>query len=209
MPETRLLLIRHAETSAPRVFHGAESDVGLSPLGRRQAADLAEHLKSQQPAALYCSAMNRALATARPIGAACGLTATVVPELHERKIGPLSGQSRDEGWAVYEESKRHWLAGDLEFTHEGGESFADIRRRVLPIVESMLDRHAGQTFIVVAHGIVIRVLLLSLLADMGPADFDRVAIDFASINDLRFDGKRWRAVALNQVITPSPDRPLA
>ena len=24
------------------------------------------------------------------------------------------------------------MAGDLEFTHEGGESFADIRRRVAP-----------------------------------------------------------------------------
>ena len=41
------------------------------------------------------------------------------------------------GWAIYAESKRRWMAGDLEFTHEGGESFADIRRRVLPVFEEL------------------------------------------------------------------------
>lgn len=207
--ETRLLLIRHAETAAPQFFHGAESDIGLSPWGRRQAHLLAEHLSSQGASALYCSAMERAVATALPISAACGFPTIVVPELHERKIGPLSGLSREDGWDVYAESKQHWLAGNLEFTHEGGESFADIRRRVLPVIESLRDRHQGQTFIVVVHGIVIRVLLLSLLDGMRPADFDRIAIDFASINDLRHDGRRWNAVTLNQVIAPSPDKPVA
>ena len=56
---------------------------------------------------------------------------------------------------------------------------------------------------------MIRVLLLSLLDDLPPADFDRIAIDFASINDLRWDGHRWRAEALNQIVAPSPARPVA
>ena len=34
---TRVLLLRHGETTDPLVFHGAESDVGLSGRGRRQA----------------------------------------------------------------------------------------------------------------------------------------------------------------------------
>lgn len=209
MLETRLLLIRHAETSAPQFFHGAESDIGLSDWGRNQALCLAEHLKNENASALYCSAMERAVTTARPIGAACGLPVTIVPELHERKIGPLSGLSREQGWGIYVQSKRRWRKGDLEFTHEGGESFADIRRRVLPIIDDLRTRHTGQTFIVVAHGIVIRVLILSLLEEMQPADFSRIAIDFASINDLRWDGRRWRSVALNQVIAPTPDKPVA
>jgi broad specificity phosphatase PhoE len=209
LQEIRLLLIRHAETSAPQVFHGAESDIGLSSWGRRQAVLLGEHLRTACASGLYSSAMVRALDTAGPIGAACGLEVMVIPELHERKIGPLSGLSREEGWDVYAESKRQWMDGSLEFTHEGGESFADIRRRVVPVIENLASRHPSQTFIVVAHGMVIRVLLLSLLDDLRPAEFDRIAIDFASINDLGWNGKRWRAVTLNQVIAPSPDRPLA
>ncbi len=209
MQETRLLLIRHAETSTPDVFHGAESDIGLSAWGEHQAMRLGESLKDHGAHALYCSAMQRAVATARPIGAACGLTAVIVPQLHERKIGPLSGLSRETGWEIYAESKRRWMSGDLEFTHPGGESFADIRRRVLPVFKELLARHPGETIIVVAHGVVIRVVLLSLLAGLEPADFDRIAIDFASINDLRWNGTSWKAHALNQLVAPSPAKPVA
>ncbi len=209
MQETRLLLIRHAETSTPDVFHGAESDIGLSAWGEHQAIRLGESLEDQGAHALYCSAMRRAVTTARPIGAACGLTPIIVPHFHERKIGPLSGLSRETGWEIYAESKRRWISGDLEFSHPGGESFADIRRRVLPVLGELRARHSGETLIVVAHGVVIRVVLLSLLAGLEPADFDRIAIDFASINDLRWNGTRWQAHALNQVVAPSPAKPVA
>ena len=37
---------RHAETSAPDRFHGAESDIGLSEFGARQAERLAEYLST-------------------------------------------------------------------------------------------------------------------------------------------------------------------
>jgi broad specificity phosphatase PhoE len=117
--------------------------------------------------------------------------------------------SRETGWEIYAESKRRWMSGDLEFTHPGGESFADIRRRVLPVFEELRARHPGETLIVVAHGVVIRVTLLSLLEGLEPADFDRIAIDFASINDLRWSGKKWQAHALNQVVAPSPAKPVA
>jgi broad specificity phosphatase PhoE len=133
----------------------------------------------------------------------------IIAALHERRIGPLSGVSREEGWATYAESKARWIASDLEFSHPGGESFAEIRRRVCPILEELAVRHRGETVIIVAHGVVIRVALTSLLAGFTPADFDRIAIDFASINDLWFDGRSWTARALNQVIAASDARPVA
>jgi broad specificity phosphatase PhoE len=204
-----MLLIRHAETSAPDVFHGAESDVGLSERGRRQADLLGKRLRQEGATALYSSGLRRAIDTAAPIGRSCGLAPAIIPTLHERRIGPLSGFSRQEGWNIYAESKTHWMAGDLEYTHHGGESFADIRRRTLPVIEELCERHPGEAFIVVAHGIVIRVLLLSLLDGLSPAHFDQIAIDFASINDLRGKGRRWRAVELNQLVAPSPEKPVA
>jgi broad specificity phosphatase PhoE len=207
--ETRVLLLRHAETSAPDIFHGAESDIGLSTWGEKQAVLLADHLRSREPAALYCSDMRRAIATAEPIGRACALSPEIITSLHERRIGRLSGLSREEGWSIYAESRRRWMAGDLESTHEGGESFADIRRRVLPFFQELPVRHPGKTIVVVAHGVVIRVVLLSLIDDLEAGDFDRIAIDFASINDLGWDGQTWRAYALNHLVAPSPGRPVA
>jgi broad specificity phosphatase PhoE len=206
---TRVLLARHAETSAPDRFHGAESDIGLSDAGARQAERLAESLSKCGAAAVYSSAMRRAVETAAPIAVACKLVPVQVAALHERKIGPLSGLSREEGWAVYAASKARWISGDLDHTHDGGESYNDVRRRVLPVFETLAERHAGQTIIVVAHGVVIRVALTSLLAGAHPTEFDRFAIDFASVNDVRFDGQSWTAGALNQVVAPSPARPVA
>jgi len=204
-----LLLARHAETSAPDRFHGAESDVGLSNWGIRQAELLGESVKNAGAVAIYSSALRRAVETAAAIGRACELKPSPIVALHERRIGSLSGLSRDEGWAIYAETKQHWIAGDLEHSHPGGESYADIRRRVLPVFEQLAARHLGETIIVVAHGVVIRVALTSLLAGSHPSKFDEVAIDFASVNDLWCDGTSWTARGLNQLAAPSPARPVA
>lgn len=206
---TRLLLARHAETSAPDRFHGAESDIGLSDWGFRQANLLGQSLKNTGASALYSSAMRRAIDTAAPIGQACGLNPVAIPTLHERKIGPLSGLSREEGWATYAAVKARWIAGDLDCAHAGGESYADIRRRVVPIFADLAARHRGETVIVVAHGVVIRVVITTLVSGFQPADFDRIAIDFASVNDLVFDGTIWTATSLNQCVAASPAQPVA
>ncbi len=206
---TRVLLARHAETAAPDRFHGAESDIGLSELGARQAELLGESLKSTGADAVYSSAMRRAIDTAIPIGQACKLEPVSIAALHERRIGPLSGLSRDLGWSIYAASRSRWIAGDLDHTHEGGESYLDVRRRVVPILQELTARHSEQTVIIIAHGVVIRVILTSLLEGAHPSEFDRFAIDFASVNDLRFDGKSWTASGLNQVVAASPARPIA
>jgi probable phosphoglycerate mutase len=194
--DTRVLLLRHAETTAPDRFHGAESDVGLGERGREQALAVARTLAGLGPDALYCSAMRRASETAGPIGEACGLVPQVVEPLHERRMGPLSGLSKQEGMAEYNESKARWMAGELDYTHAGGESYADIRRRTVPAFLALAERHPGRTIVVVAHGVVIRVLLTTLLDGFGPEHFDAIGIPYAVPNDLRQDAPRWRAETL-------------
>jgi 2,3-bisphosphoglycerate-dependent phosphoglycerate mutase len=199
--ETIVLLIRHAETAAPDRFHGAESDVGLGERGRRQAEAVAGVLARREPSAIYSSCMRRALETAEPIARACGRPVEVTDGLHERRMGPLSGRRRDEGWAAYAEAKVRWMAGQLDFTHEGGESYAAIRRRALPAFQALAERHPGETIVIVAHGVVIRVVLTSLLEGHSPADFERIAIDYVAINDLRHDGSRlWAETLGAQVV---------
>ena len=200
LDETRVVLLRHAETSDPDRFHGAESDVGLGARGFRQAEAVARILSALSPAVVVSSAMRRALETARPIAEACGVPLRIEPDLHERKMGPLSGTARAEGREAYELAKGRWVAGDLDHTHEGGESFAAIRERVVPVFNRVAREWAGTTVVVVAHGVVIRVVLSTLLEDKRPADFGGIAIANVALNDLRFDGARWTAVSLNQSV---------
>jgi broad specificity phosphatase PhoE len=194
--ETRILLLRHAETSDPDRFHGAESDIGLGDRGRAQAEAAAIALAVLRPEALYCSAMRRAVETADAIGRACGLVPRRVESLHERRMGPLSGRTKEQGRDAYEEARRRWMAGALDHTHPGGESYAEIRHRAVPAFTALAGQHPGGTIAVVAHGVVIRVLLTSLLEGYGPEHFADIAIPNAEYNDLRHDGTAWRAARL-------------
>lgn len=195
--ETRVLLLRHAESAAPERFHGAESDIGLSERGRERVEPLARYLAALRPQAVWSSNMRRALDTARPIALACGLPLQVAPDLHERKMGALSGMLKTEGWHRYAEEKDRWKAGDLEFAYEGAESFVELRERSLRALEEVVPRELGGTVVIVSHGVVIRVLLSALIKELEPAHFDEIGIDNLALNDLRFGGVLWRAVALN------------
>jgi hypothetical protein len=81
---TRVFLLRHAETANPHVFYGAESDVGLSEKGRRQAEAIAEYLAALRPEVVISSGMRRARETVVPVARACKLTLQVEPYQRQR-----------------------------------------------------------------------------------------------------------------------------
>jgi broad specificity phosphatase PhoE len=196
-PETRVLLVRHGKTSDPDRFHGAESDVGLSERGIRQAELLARQLVGLRPAAIYSSGMRRALETAEPIARACGLAPATIDALHECRLGSLSSQGKDEAGARYAELIGRWAAGDFGFKLEGGESYVEVQARIRGPFQELAGRSSGLTIAIVTHGLVIRVLLTSLLDGYGPSDFERLRIRTGSLSDLRWDGARWSATALD------------
>lgn len=196
---TRVFLLRHAETANPLIFHGAESDVELSERGRRQAEAIATVLAAQAPQVLVSSAMRRAIETATPIALRCGLELRMEPELHERRVGALQGTATKQRDGVWPDTLRRWLAGDTAYAPAGAESFDDIRRRVLPVWQRITREHAGQTTVIVAHGIVCRVLLLALLPGYSLTDWPRIGVDNVALNELLHDGDSWRALRLNEV----------
>lgn len=196
---TRVLLLRHAESADPTVFHGAESDVELSPRGIRQAELVARRLAPLTPTAVVSSAMRRARATAVPIAKACGVEIHVEPELHERRIGVLVGTPTSHADGVWPQTLKRWLAGETDYAPAGAESFDDMRRRVVPVLERIVQRYEGQTVVVVAHGLVCRVLLITLLAEYAITDWGRLGpIHNVAVTELIHDAG-WRAERINEV----------
>lgn len=171
---TRVLLFRHAETSDPTVFHGAESDIGLGLRGERQAERLAVYLATRKPDVLVCSAMRRARDTAAPVAVACGLTPEIEPELHERRLGGLSGLPSGDRSGPWMQTVQRWMQGDTAFSLLGAESFDEVRERVVGAWNRVTQRHAGKTIAIIAHGAVIKVLLLSIVPTHSPADWMRL-----------------------------------
>jgi probable phosphoglycerate mutase len=197
---TRVWLLRHAETAVPTVFHGAESDIGLSERGRRRTDALAPVLAALGPDAVVASAMKRAILTATPVAALCGQVLRIEPALHERRVGVLSGTPTVPEGPLWRETVTHWEAGDLEFTTNDAESFADIQRRVIPVWERLTTEYADRKLIVVAHGVVIRVLLLSILPEWSPTDWRKFpSVSNLAVSELVGNDTSWRSERLCEI----------
>jgi len=198
--QTRVWLLRHAESAVPHVFHGAESDIDLSEHGRRQAEVVAQVFAEMRPDAVVSSAMRRARATAGPIAAACGLELEIEPDLHERRVGELSGTPHANTEGLWPDTLRRWLEGETDYAPPGSESFDAIQSRVVPAWERVTARHAGKSVAVVAHGIVCRVLLVSLLEGWSVADWLKLGrIPNVGVHELIGGGGSWKAVRISEV----------
>jgi probable phosphoglycerate mutase len=197
---TIIWLARHAETAWPTVVHGAESDIELGEHGLRQAEAAATWFRDRSPTVVASSAMRRAIDTAKPIASLCRVEHEIEPDLHERRVGPFSQKSGEEVDRVWEETVRRWEAGEVAYAFPGMESFARIQDRVVPAFERIARRHTGGRIAVIAHGVVCKVLLLSLLRDTGPAAWTRLgrALNL-SVSELIPDGPFWRATRLLEV----------
>lgn len=162
---TRIVLVRHVEPN-PAVrgrCYGA-LDVGLSPEGRRRARALAQALEGLALQAVYTSPLRRALETALPLAAARGLSPVVDEDLRELDFGELEGMTYEEIAARHPKLYAAWMGRPTEVRFPGGESYAELRRRVSRALPELRARHAGDEIAVVAHGGVNRVVLAEALA---------------------------------------------
>jgi broad specificity phosphatase PhoE len=163
--KTQIYLIRHGETTwnRERRFQG-HLGVPLSETGQAQARALAEWLAAQPVrfAALYASDLERAVETARAIGARLGLAPTPVPALREIHCGEWEGLAHDEIEARYPGQLRAWNDRVDQFTLPGGESVPDVQRRVLAFYEAQIRQHAGDAILIVSHGVALSALLAAL-----------------------------------------------
>ena len=164
---SRLVLVRHAEPeeSARGRCYGS-LDVGLSPAGRAQARRLATELSGLGCDAVYTSPRRRAVDTAAPIAALCGLTAMPEERLREIDFGEIEGCTYDEIAASRPELYAAWMSAPTTVRFPGGESYADLRERAVAACEEIRRRFS--CVLVVTHGGVIRAVVAELLAM--PAD---------------------------------------
>ena len=202
--ETRVWLARHAETTTPTVFHGAESDIGLSELGERQAVAAAEWFQTLQPTRLISSNMLRARRTAAPIAQRTELPHIVESRFHERRIGDMSGQpfsTTDGFWPI---TVREWSSGNTAYTTPDAESFDELRERLVTAWNDTVTAHAGERIVIIAHGIVCKVLLLCLLKEFGPKRWVELGhVPNLAVSELAGHSETgWRSTQILQVPPP-------
>ena len=206
---TRVYLIRHGQTvwNAEGRFQG-QTDSVLSDLGWSQAARLAVVLARVPLAAVYSSPLSRARLTAEAIATPHRLTVVQLEPLREIGMGVWEGLTTAEitqrFGPVIEPRRKHpeWVAP------LGGETLTEVRERTMRAVEEIVARHQGETVAVVAHGAVIKTVILTAL-DAPLTSYWRIRQDNGAINVLDLGGDQPRVRLLNETAhlrDPEPAR---
>jgi broad specificity phosphatase PhoE len=189
----RLLLIRHAEPDPSPDWRG---DPPLNATGRAQAEHLAEALRDSALDRVVCSALQRAVETARPLAAAVGAPLVVEPELKEIEMGTLwrwgPEQQREWGRVVAQ-----WGAGRTDVRLPEGESLDEVAVRVRPVVARHVADGGGGDIAIVAHGVVNNVILTTLCPELLSSLGKDLGISHTGIWELEGSGSTFHTLRRN------------
>lgn len=164
MKSKTIYLIRHGMPEVAdqqRRFIG-QIDLELSETGHKQALHQAKILKDSGIQRVYASDLKRAAATGLTLATAIDCPFEIRSELREISLGEWEGQLFSD--IAKRDPKAFKERGqDIGyFRPPGGESFADLSQRVLPLFETILKSEEDQIAIV-SHAGVMRVIICSVL----------------------------------------------
>lgn len=187
---TTTVMLRHGETAhtVEKRFSGsAGEDPPLSAEGVRQARAVAERLaRAGGVDAVVTSPLRRTRQTADVVAAALGLSVREVDGFRECAFGEWEGLTFAEVRERWPEALAAWLS-DTSVAPPGGESFDDVRRRVLRARDQVLARYPGGHVLVVTHVTPTKVLVSEALGAPMAALY-RMELSPATLTEVQWYG---------------------
>ncbi|HSO96003.1 MAG TPA: histidine phosphatase family protein [Acidimicrobiia bacterium] len=176
-----IVLVRHGQTDANRAGRLlGRADPPLNARGREQAAALGTALEAgPAPQVVVTSPLLRTRETAAAIGDATGVPVWTDERLIELDYGDWDERLLTD---VPGDVAARWRS-DPSFAAPGGESLVDLRTRIVPCAESLMDLARDGLVIAVSHVSPIKAIICwALELDDGYAW--RLRLDVASISRL-------------------------
>lgn len=158
--KTTLYIVRHGETewNVERRMQG-HMDSPLTALGARQAQWLGEAMKDTAIDCIYASSSGRTDMTARLIRGERDIPIISTDALKEIHMGDWEGQLADELRRTYPDQFEAFWYEPTEYKGVNGETFEELRHRVLPYVQSMIADNEGKSILIVTHTVVVKTLM--------------------------------------------------
>jgi alpha-ribazole phosphatase len=187
-PSCRVYLFRHGETAnSKEVCFNGHFDVGLSVNGEDQFKEWAQVLKDEPFKAIYSSDLERTGLSARLLGQPHQLEPVVYPELRELCFGAWEGLSVAEVEKKFPKQLEERMKNIEAFQVDGGETFEQLKQRVVPRFEKIIASHPNEQIAIVCHGGVNRVILSHLL-EVPIKRIFRLKQDYAALNIIQYYG---------------------
>ncbi len=163
---TKIILIRHAESedNISSIIQGQTLGSDLTERGIKQAEASAERIKDEKVDAIYSSQTHRTRQTVEIINKYHNLEIQIEENLKDRNFGILIGTPNNAADMNEEQKEMHKLRKEYaDYDIPEGESFNDVKERIRPIIEKILEKHKDKTIVIVSHGNTIRAIVAVLL----------------------------------------------
>ncbi|KER07030.1 putative phosphoglycerate mutase GpmB protein [Marine Group I thaumarchaeote SCGC AAA799-E16] len=194
----QIIFLRHgqAKNNTDRILAGRTEGVPLTDVGEQQAQHTAELLEHMNISAIYSSPIQRAKHTAEIVGKHNSLDVTIDDRLIELDMGKFTGMAYDEIFNDHGNVFMKFYQGDLEIAHNGVETFDEVKKRVLGIVDHIIEKHPDQNVVLVTHMDPIKAML-STVVDLSPTNLFELIIANASLNLFRENKRKFSISGLN------------
>jgi probable phosphoglycerate mutase len=195
MSETRVLVLRHgqSEGNVAQVWTSSLDGYPLTERGREQARTAGERLTDRGVTAIYASPLPRAQQTAAEVGAVLGIPVATLAGVHELDVGVHEGEHDDNVAPVaLHVFSAWWRDEDLTAGFPGGETGQQIVDRMRAALDSVADRHEGETIVVVSHGGAMAVGIQWLCDNLDALFVSQHILANCELVELRRDAEGWR-----------------
>jgi probable phosphoglycerate mutase len=194
----QIIFLRHgqAKNNTERILAGRTEGFPLTETGIKQSEHTAELLKHMNISAIYSSPIQRARHTAEIVGKHNSIDVTIDDRLIELDMGKFTGVPYDEIFTSHGNVFMKFYNGELEIAHNGVETFADVKKRVLGIVDDILEKHPDENVVLVTHMDPIKAML-STIVDLSPTNLFELIIANASLNIFREKDRKFFLLGLN------------
>jgi probable phosphoglycerate mutase len=202
----RLLLVRHGDAHAgfDGVVSGRTGCLGLTDLGRRQAAALRDHLAETgrvQADVLLASELPRAIETAQIIAPALGFDPGSIPQdcdLCEVHTGEADGLAWSEYATTYGSFDME-AEPDRVFAPQG-DSWNSFHERVDAVMAKIARTYEGQVVVAACHAGVIMASLRTRLGIPHPSNGTQLRPSNTGVTEWEYDPVRdlWLLHSFNE-----------
>lgn len=182
------------------------ADLRLNDKGRAQAAGWRQELIHLPLQRIFCSDLSRSHETACILAEGSRVPVLPLPRLREINLGGWDGQSIADVRRLYPHEYEKRGTEMAYYRPPGGECFADMAARVIPLFENLV-REASGDLLIVGHSGVNKVILCHILG-MPLDNLFRLRQDYACLNVIEnnkggmqlrlINARSWRAQSSDQ-----------
>lgn len=198
----QIIFLRHgqAKNNTERILAGRTEGVPLTDTGIKQSEYAAELLEHMNISAIYSSPIERAKHTAEIVGKHNSLDVTIDDRLNELDMGKFTGMPYDKIFNSHGNVFIKFYNDELEIAHNGVETFTQVKKRILEIVDHVIEKHPNENVLLVTHMDPIKAML-STIVDLSPINLFELIIANASLNIFREKDRKFSLAGLNVMDT--------